>query len=91
MTRTDIVAHRSKEHNQCGYWELGDLVDWIREWLRGRCQKMTPKIVGGKAGEMVISSLKLETREEEYMLEKKGFFDHVEFEVLVNQPSRYVL
>lgn len=52
---------------------------------------MTPKIVGGKAGEMVISSLKLETREEEYMLEKKGFFDRVEFEVLVNQPSRYVL
>lgn len=35
---------------------------------------MTPKVVGGKAGMMVISSLRLETREEEHVLEKKGVF-----------------
>lgn len=33
--------------------------------------KMTPKFVGGAAGRAVMSSLRLETREEAYMLGKE--------------------
>lgn len=34
-------------------------------------EHLTPKFVGGAAGRMVTSSLRLETREEEYMLGKE--------------------